>query len=206
MAKKPIIGLCGGIGAGKSQVAAAFEGVGCRVIASDRLNHEILRRAEVVRTLREWWGDAILAADGTPDRARVAEIVFGDPAAKARLESLVHPLIAQERAAIIDAVEKSSAIKAIVIDSPLLFESNLDRECDSIVFVDAGEPERLRRVHEQRDWDAAELRRREACQMPLSEKRRRADYVVDNGGPLDALRPRVADILNEIVDRHSCVD
>jgi dephospho-CoA kinase len=199
---KPVIGLCGGIGAGKSLVASELERLGCLVIASDRLNHQILRRPEIVRTLREWWGDRILDDAGAVDRAEIAKIVFAAPKEKGRLESLVYPLIAQEREAMIKSVEDSSAIKAIVIDSPLLFESNLDRECDSIVFVDASEQQRLQRLRNERGWDAGELRRREACQMSLDEKRRRADFVIDNGGPLDDLSPRVADILEKIVGRH----
>lgn len=201
---KPIIGLCGGIGAGKSLVAAELARLGCLVIDSDRLNHEVLGRPEVAARLRSWWGPGVLDAAGAVDRRKVAEIVFADPAERRRLESLVHPLIAQARAAIIRQSESDSAIKAFVIDSPLLFESNLDRECDAVVFVDASEPTRLERLRLQRGWDAQELRRREQGQLPLAEKRRRADLVVENNGTVDELRPRVADILKKIVGRQAC--
>lgn len=197
--RKPIIGICGGIGAGKTAVAAECEKLGCRVISSDALNHAILRRREVAEKLAEWWGADVLSAAGEPDRARIAEIVFGEPAEKRRLETLVYPLIAAERDAIIRAVENNSAIKAIVLDSPLLFESNLDRECDWIVFVDASEPERLARVWKQRRWTADEVGRRETAQLPLAEKRRWSDFVVRNDGPPEQLHSQVANILAEIL-------
>lgn len=201
--KKPIIGLCGGIGAGKSLVAAEFERLGCLVVDSDRLNHEVLGRADVRETLRQWWGDAVLDATGAVDRRRIAEIVFQDPAEKRRLESLVHPLIAERRVAMIRAVEGRSAVKAIVVDSPLLFESNLARECDAIVFVDASEPQRLRRLNQERGWDAAELKRRERWQLSPVEKRSRSEFVITNDGPREQVRPQVVDILKQIVSGHS---
>ncbi len=196
---KPVIGLCGGVGAGKSRIAAEFERLGCLVISSDRLNHEVLAEPEVLRELRDWWGPNIIGADGRADRARIAEIVFADSEEKERLERLLHPLIARRRRTMIRAVENSSAIKAIVLDSPLLFESKLDRECDSIVFVEASHPERLRRLQANRGWDANELQRRETWQLPLAQKRRRSDFVIDNESPEDTLGPRVAEILAQIL-------
>ena len=201
--KKPVIGLCGGIGAGKSLVAAEFERLGCLVIDSDRLNHEVLREREVVETLRAWWGANAVDATGQPDRKRIAEIVFADPEARQRLERLVHPLIARRRRDMITAVEGNSAVTAIVIDSPLLLENNLDRECDTIVFVNTSEAERRRRLQQTRGWTAEELKRREGWQIPLVEKRARAAFVVENDGPAEQLRPQVADILQAIVQRHS---
>jgi dephospho-CoA kinase len=201
--KKPIIGLCGGIGAGKSFVAAEFERLGCLVVDSDRLNTEVLQEPEVVQTLRAWWGAGVFDAEGGVDRRKVAEIVFADGTAKQRLESLLHPLIARRRAAMIRAVRDNPAVTAIVIDSPLLLESNLHRECDTIVFVNTSESERLRRLRAGRGWTSEELKRREGWQKPLDEKRSQAEFVVENDGPVEQLRPQVADILQTIVTRHS---
>lgn len=200
---KPIIGLCGGIGSGKSTVAQAFAELGCRVIDSDQLNHEVLQRPEVRQTLRAWWGERVFGPDGRPDRAEIARIVFADRREKERLEGLVYPLIARRRAAMIREVEENSAIRAIVIDSPLLFESNLDRECDYVVCVDASEEQRLRRLQQSRGWTQAELRRRERWQTSLNEKRKRADFVVDNNGSPNQIGPQLAGILQDIVARHS---
>ncbi len=200
---KPIIGLCGGIGAGKSRVAKEFERLGCLVIDHDRLNQKVLQLPEVMQTLRGWWGDKAAPPGGRADRRRIAQIVFSDPAERRRLEGLLHPLIVQRQATMIRAVDDHSTIKAIVIDSPLLFESNLDHECDTVVFVDASEPERLRRLRQERGWDTKELRQRERWQLSPVEKRARAAFVVDNEGPAEQLCPQVAEILQQVLAAHS---
>lgn len=199
--KKPIIGLCGGIGAGKSQVAAEFARLGCRVISSDALNHEVLRRPDVAATLRAWWGPDVLDANGQVDRARVAEIVFRQGEQKRRLEGLVYPLIAELRSSKITDANGDLAVKAIILDSPLLFESNLDRLCDSIVFIDTPREQRLARLGQTRGWTAQELHERERWQMPLAEKRARSAFVVDNAGAPERLGAQVADILASILSR-----
>lgn len=200
---KPIIGLAGGIGAGKTQVAQEFARQGALVVDSDRLNHEILGTPAVLAQLRQWWGEGVVSKDGGADRRRIAEVIFAQPAEKARLEQLVYPLIAARRRAIIEAVEDSSAITAIVIDSPLLFESNLDRECDTVVFVDASAARRAERLRSTRGWDAAEVARRERWQLTTTEKRARAEFVIDNDGPPERLGPQAREILKKIVARHS---
>ena len=202
-ASKPIIGLCGGVGAGKSRVAEEFARQGCLVIDSDRVNHELLRRPDVVATLRQWWGDGILGPDGLPDRRRIAEIVFADPVQKQRLEALMYPLIDALRGSMILKVDEDRAVKAIILDSPLLFESNLDRHCDAIVFVDAHRSHRLQRLQQTRGWSAAQLAAREQWQLPLAEKRSRSDFRVDNDGPPDRLPPQVHDILDRVLARHA---
>ena len=197
--RKPIVGLCGGIGSGKSTVAAEFAAQGCVVIDSDRLNHEVLERPEVARTLVEWWGAEVLSPDGKPSRSRIAAIIFADAAEKARLERLTHPLIADARAAMIRASDLDLAVKAIILDSPLLFESNLDRSCDRIVFVEASETRRLARLRVDRQWGARELHQREQWQLPIDEKRKRSDFVISNEGSIQALRDQVSEILDNVL-------
>jgi dephospho-CoA kinase len=201
--KKPIIGLCGGVGAGKSRVAAEFARLGCLVVDSDKLNHEVLLQADVLQVLQSWWGQGVMTAEGKPDRRRIADIIFADADQKRRLEGFLHPLILTRQEAMITAVEDNPAVKAIVIDSPLLIESQLDRQCDSIVFVEADEVRRLERLRRERGWTAEEVTRREGWQTPLVEKRSRATFVVDNDGPVERLRPQVADILQTILAQHS---
>jgi dephospho-CoA kinase len=201
--KKPIIGLCGGVGAGKSLVAKEFERLGCLVIDSDRLNREVLRRPEVLEALRQWWGGRVIAADGGPDRHYIAGVVFSDQREKRRLESLIHPLIARLREGMIRTGNEDRTVEAIILDSPLLFESNLDRLCNSIVFVEASETRRLERLQRERQWGREELERRQRLQMPLAEKRSRSDFVIDNEGPAEQLRPQVADMFRKVVSRPS---
>ena len=200
---KPIIGLCGGIGAGKSVVARELERLGGLLIDSDQLNHEVLRRPEVARILREWWGDEILGEDGAVDRRRVAELIFGDAEQKRRLESLVHPLIASLREDMIVVGSGDLKVRAIILDSPLLLESNLDRLCQAVVFVEVSESQRLRRLQETRGWDIEESRRRERWQLSLAEKRARSRFSINNEGSIEQLRSQVKDVFEQVLAEYS---
>lgn len=187
-ASMPIIGLAGGIGAGKSTVAAAFRSLGCYVIDSDQRVRAALDRADVRERLVEWWGAEVLDGAGRVDRAKVASIIFGAPAERARLEQLVHPLVRQDRAAMIDEAARTWA-KAAIVDAPLLFEAGVDAECDCVVFVDTPRAERVERVRSSRGWTDEELARREAAQMNLDDKRARCRFVIDNSAAGTTARP-----------------
>lgn len=192
-----IIGLAGGVGAGKSSVAAAFRDLGCAVIDSDQGARAALRLPRVKEEIHAWWGDVVLSADGEVDRAAVARIVFGDPAQRRRLESLIHPLLRGARQAAIDAAERGG-VPAVILDAPLLFEAGLDAECDAVVFVEAPRSQRIARVA-RRGWDEAELDRREKSQLPLEQKRARAHHVVDNSADEARLRARVDEVFSAIM-------
>lgn len=194
-----VIGLAGGIGSGKSEVARALAEFGCVVSDSDKAAREALDRRDVRDTLVEWWGPEVLGDDGRIDRKRVAAVVFGDPEQRLRLEELVHPIVRQSRDELIDLASEAGAPGA-VIDAPLLFEAGLDTECDAVVFVDAPRETRLNRVRETRGWDEAELERREKVQIPLDAKRRRSDYEVVNNADPEQLRLRVRRILDQILE------
>ncbi len=199
----PVIGLVGGVGSGKSTVAAAFAKLGCVVSDSDQAVREVLLRPEVVDTLIGWWGEGILDAEKKVDRKKVADLVFKEPFERRRLEALIHPKVRENRAALIERARAMGAA-GVIVDAPLLFEAGVDAECDAVVFVEATREVRLGRVRERRGWDAAELDRREAAQMALDEKRRRSDHVVLNNGTLEELECRVPKVLGAI--RKHCRD
>lgn len=195
----PTIGLAGGIGAGKSAVAAMLADLGGVVSDSDADARAVLAEADVVETLRSWWGDDVIGSDGTVDRAAIARRVFADPAERQRLEALVHPRIHARRRARFDAAPPDARV--FVIDAPLLFEAGLDAECDAVIFVDAPREVRLARVARDRGWTEAELDRREAAQWPVERKRERATVVVENAHDDDpTLRDRVAVTLDRVLN------
>jgi dephospho-CoA kinase len=201
MAWFPVIGIAGGIGSGKSAVAAAFAALGCVVIDSDKEAKAALDRADVRAKLAQWWGPQVLIADG-PDAGKVnrkvvADLVFKSPADRRRLEELIHPLIRARRADL-KARAKASSAAGVVVDAPLLFEAGVDAECDLVVFVDAPRAERLSRVAQTRGWAAEELDRRQASQMPLDEKRARSNLVLVNDGSPEELSRRVSALWREI--------
>jgi dephospho-CoA kinase len=194
-----VVGLAGGVGSGKSTVAKILEDLGAGVISSDRLSHEELNSDEIKTLLTHWWGDQIVAPDGSVDRSRVSAIVFSDTSQRARLESVLHPRIAMRRSEILTDMQQDTRVTMVVIDSPLLFETNLDPMCDTVIFVDAGIEQRRERSEKARNWPDGELIRREKTQQPLDTKRARADYVCENNSSPAALRKQVEGIYSQIL-------
>lgn len=197
MGRPMVIGLVGGIGAGKSAVARVLADLGCVVSDSDAQARAALDEPGVRDQLVTWWGKQILGADGRIERSKVAKIVFDRPRDRKRLEGVIHPRVRIARQVSLDRAEQSGA-PAMVIDAPLLFEAGVDQECDVVIFVDAPLSQRLARVRESRGWDEAELTRRESAQMSLEEKKARSGYVVVNDGDLAALRDRVLEVFERI--------
>jgi len=199
--KKPIIGIVGGIGSGKTFVARLFGELGGLVISSDDEVRKAYDLPEVKQALHSWWGDSVFLPTGEVDRHAVAGKVFADAGQRQRLENLLHPLVNQSRHRIMDAHQLDPQIKAFIWDTPLLFEAALNTGCDAIVFVDSPLEDRLKRVQAQRGWDLAELTRREKSQWPLDKKREMSDYVVRNTGPADQVREQVQQVLSLILNK-----
>jgi dephospho-CoA kinase len=193
---KPIIGIVGGIGSGKTLVAKMLGEMGCGVIHSDDDVRLAYDDPAVRQTIRQWWGGDVFKADGSVDRGRIGKIVFNDPAQRKRLEGLLHPWVANRREKRMR--EMAASALAFVWDSPLLFETGLNSACDAVIFVDATLEKRLERVA-GRGWDAAELARREKSQWPLDKKRLIADYMVVNTADADTLRGQVSRLLSRIL-------
>ena len=192
---KPIIGITGGIGSGKSFVASVLGEMGCHVIDSDAHVREAYKDPEVRRTLEEWWGSAVLLPEGKVDRALIAAKVFADPAERLRLEKLIHPLVGQAREREMAVVAQDPKVLAFVWDAPLLFEAGLDKVCDAVIFVDAPLEARLQRVKQTRGWGPLELGKREISQWPLDKKRDLSDYIVTNAADAAGVRDQVRELL-----------
>jgi dephospho-CoA kinase len=196
---KPIIGIVGGIGSGKSFIAGLFGELGCVVIDSDAQVRAAYEQPAVRQTLREWWGEGVFRADGSIDRRAIAARVFTDPRERGRLEGLIHPLVREARLAEMKKYASDPQCLAFVWDTPLLFETGSNRECDVVVFVDAPLDLRLERVGRGRRWEAAELHRRENLQWPLDRKREMSDIVLRNAADVGEARGQVRDVFSRIL-------
>ncbi|MBL9141570.1 MAG: dephospho-CoA kinase [Phycisphaerae bacterium] len=196
----PVLGIVGGIGSGKSAVAAALAAEGCLVCDSDALGAQALRDPAVAAQLRAWWGDRVFDANGHADRSRIAAIVFADPAERTRLEGLVHPWIEARRRELF--AHPPAATRALVIDAPLLLEAGLGAQCTAVIFVETPVEMRQKRVLDTRGWTPQEHSRRESAQWPLDRKRNCAHHVVRNDGSSDALRAQVRRVLEEVLASH----
>lgn len=191
------IGLVGGVASGKSLAARLLVEQGAGLLDADRAGHAVLAEdADVEQQLRDRWGDAAFAADGSIDRSAVARRVFADgsEAASERkfLENVLHPRIGQR----LEQLREEFAAEgcpAVVLDAPLLLEAGWRPLCDLVVMVDASRGVRLARA-QSRGWDETEFTRREAAQWPVDEKRRAADIVVKNDGSEDELRAALREI------------
>jgi dephospho-CoA kinase len=202
--RKPIIGIAGGIGSGKSFVARLFGEMGCLVIDSDEQVRAAYREPRVRKMLKQWWGDeAFEQPGGEINRRFIGRKVFADEAERKRLEGLIHPIVNDLRKAAMAAAADDPQVLAYVWDTPLLFETGLYRECDALVFVEAPAEARRERVARTRGWDAGELDRREKLQWPLDRKRELSDHVVTNTADADYARGQVRDVLSRILARSS---
>jgi dephospho-CoA kinase len=195
---KPVIGIVGGVGAGKSTAAGEFAALGGRLIDADRIGHDLLGEPKVLAEIRRRWGDAVLGPDAQVDRQALAEVVFGSPAELSALNAILHPRIRLRiRRAIADAQADESA-KAVVVDAAVLFEAGWDDLCTHLVFVSAPADQRRRRVAKSRHWSREAWMAREKSQIPLDTKASLCDYTVDNRFGASFLREQVRVIFHRI--------
>ena len=202
--RKPVIGLAGGIGSGKSLVARQLEAEGCAVIDADDLARRALDDPAVTGQLVQWWGPDVLDAEGRINRAAVAELVFGHDEQLQRLEAVIHPKVQQARRCMHRRYQADPTVKAIVEDSPLLFEKGLDADCDVTIFVACDLPNRLRRLAANRGWTAADLSRREKNQLPLAIKAAHAYHIIDNNAGRGDCLSRVRRVFSQVLYKFKC--
>jgi dephospho-CoA kinase len=185
------VGLTGGIGSGKSSVAAMLRELGCPVLEADPLAHALSEPGQPAygEIVREF-GSEILSPDGRIDRPKLAGIVFSDPPRLARLNQILHPRIVEETERRAAEIAGTRSAPLVIVEAPLLIEAGYHRLFDLLVVVWC-HPEQQRERLLLRGMDPAEIDRRLAAQIPLEEKRRLADEVIDASGTLAETRRQV---------------
>lgn len=196
---KPVIGLLGGVGSGKSTVAAELARLGCAVVDADAIGHEVLREPDIRESVRRRWGDEVIAPDGQVDRATLAERVFDDPEEMEELNRLLHPRIRERAGKYIEGAMRDASTPAVVLDAPVLLEAGWDDLCTVCVFVDAPAEQRRHRVAADRGWDEAAWHRREKMQIPLDKKARSCQYMLENSSSVSHLRKQAHGLFQKIV-------
>jgi dephospho-CoA kinase len=193
------VGLTGGIGSGKSAVADRLAALGAVVIDADALARDALAPAGPgEQRVIEQFGAAVVGSDGHLDRTRLAEVVFGDVVARARLEEIVHPIVAERSAALAAAAPPGTVV---IHDVPLLVEAGLAERYDLVVVVDAPDEVRRARLMSDRGMSAAEVSARFAAQADRETRLAVADVVIDNSGPWSDLDDQVEELWRELRDR-----
>ena len=190
-----LVGLTGGIGSGKSTVAARLAEHGVPVVDADQIAREIVEPGEpALAELAAHFGDGILTGDGRLDRAGLAAIAFADEEQRAALNAITHPRIAERITERLQQLDDDGA-EIAVLDHPLLLEDDPTGRVDTVVVVLAPEELRLTRLVEQRGLDEQDVRARMRAQLDDDARRAAADHVIDNDGDLDALMRRTDDLL-----------
>jgi dephospho-CoA kinase len=184
------IGLTGGIGSGKSTVAATWVALGATLVDTDAIAHALCAPGgAALPALKSAFGDSIQAPEGGLDRARMREIAFSDPSARQRLEAILHPMIGEE------AIDQATRVLGTaVFDVPLLTESKHWRaRCDRVVVVDCSHQTQVSRVVSRSGWSSEQVERVIAQQASRLQRRAIADAVIHNDGiTVDELRDRAA--------------
>ena len=204
----PVIGLVGGIGAGKSTLAAALVARGAFLLDADAIGHVLLEQSPSRDRVLERFGEAILAPYGPEegvrreiDRRALASIVFAHPAAMRDLEAILHPTMRKTFEKAISRESRKARVPAIVLDAAILYEAGWDTLCDSVICIDAPLEVRLSRLEQSRGWTLEGLQGREKAQGPLEEKRREATYLVVNAGSPESLSSEIASLWPKLLRR-----
>jgi dephospho-CoA kinase len=196
-----VFALTGGIGSGKSTVAEHFRALGLPVVDADRLARQVVEPGSAaLGEIEARFGADVLDAGGRLDRSRLAAHVFGDDEARRGLEAILHPRIRQAAQDAFAALEQSGA-RLACYDVPLLFETRQEDHYRPVVVVQTSPEMQLSRAIERDKSHADAIRARIAAQLPLAEKARRADYVIDNDGTREATREQAARVLADIQTR-----
>ena len=197
---RPVVGVTGGIGSGKSAVTARLEHLGIRVVDADVAARVIMEPGRpALAAVAEHFGSEILQPDGQLDRAALRKLVFADPAERRWLEQLTHPLIGAEIVNRLAAADSAY----VVLSSPLLLETSQRDLCDLVVVVDVPESVQLDRTMARDANDEDQVRRIMAAQLPREQRLAGADEVIDNAGTLEALHRQVDALHAALLERFS---
>jgi dephospho-CoA kinase len=198
--KKPIIGILGGLGSGKSTVAAEFAKLGCAVIDADKIAHELLDRKTIKKAIVASFGQAVLDPDGKIDRKALADIVFADADKLSTLNRIIHPAVLRQAEQLIRRIKGQNRVKAIVLDMPLLVEVGWTERCDRLVFVDCKRKLRAERAKKLGIFGKNQHKIRENFQISLDKKVNIADNIINNNSGFSALAKQVVEVFSYIMD------
>ena len=191
-----VIGLTGGIGTGKSLVAHMLGELGAEIIDADRIGHEAYTpHTPVWKEVVEAFGEDIIQPSGEIDRKRLGSIVFSDPKELARLNSIMHPRMAEMIHQKVQKLEGEGA-ETVVVEAAVLVEAGWDKLpwVDEVWVTKSDEEQVVQRIHERNNLPDEEIRKRIGSQLPFEERSRNAQVVVDNSGAIDDLKQAVESI------------
>ena len=189
------VGLTGGLATGKSLVGDALVSLGCHLLQADQVGHAVLAPdGEAYAAVIAQFGTGIVDPGGTIDRKRLAEIVFGDPAQLTRLNALVHPAVFARQEAWFAEIAASEPKAVAIVEAAIMVETGSFRRYDRIILTVCREVQQIARAMARDGLTEVQVRERIARQLPESEKRKKANYVIDTSGTLDDTLEQTAQV------------
>ncbi|HHV55653.1 MAG TPA: bifunctional DNA-formamidopyrimidine glycosylase/DNA-(apurinic or apyrimidinic site) lyase [Firmicutes bacterium] len=193
-----VVGLTGGMASGKSAVLRFFREAGARTVDADAIVEELEQPGQpVYQAIVAAFGPEFVSEDGSLDKKRLAGLVFARPAARKKLEEIVHPAVLERLRQEMERA-RTDGVALLVVEVPLLYELGLEGWFDAVVVVTAPEEQQVERMVVRDHIDANEARNRLCAQMPLASKVKRADWVIDNGGSLAATQEQVNALVQQL--------
>jgi dephospho-CoA kinase len=191
------IGLTGGIGSGKSLVAAIFRSLGAPVLSADEIARNLTNSDPIIKKrIREEFGGEVFRGNGSLDRKAMADIVFSNEDKRKKLNSIVHPAVIKRIDEETKRLEQNGETPFVIHEAALIFEAGVDKNLDYVIVVDADEDKRIRRVMDRDGISRADVQRRIDAQIPAEMKRKMADFVIENDGDRKSLEQRVRFLYN----------
>jgi dephospho-CoA kinase len=193
------VGLTGGIATGKSTVGAMFVELGCHLIESDQITHQLFEPGQAVHAaVVKQFGNRILAPDGTIDRRILGDIVFKDPQVRAKLNGLVHPAIIQRQQEWLQEMEAQDPHGIAIVDAALMIEVGTYKNYNKVIVVTCSPEMQRERLRARSPLSAEEIESRIRSQMPAEEKIKYADFVIDNSGSIESTRVQVETVYQQL--------
>jgi len=193
------VGLTGGIGTGKSTVGLMFVELGCHLIDADQVTHQLFQPGQsVYKAVVQEFGDRTLAPDRTINRKVLGEIVFNDPEARSKLNGLVHPAVIQHQRDWLKEMETKDPTGISIVDAALMIEVGTYKHYDKIIVVTCAAEVQKQRLRMRSGLSEEQIEARIRSQMPLEEKVKYADFVIDNSGTLSTTRNQVQQVNSKL--------
>jgi len=194
-----LVGLTGGIATGKSLVSEILRGLGAYIIDADKIAREVVEPQKPAwLEIVEFFGKDIINKDRTINRKRLGEIVFNDPLKKRKLEEIVHPRVIEEENRMLKEYLKIKPDGIVIIDAALLIEAGSHKRVDKLIVVYADKETQTKRLMERDGLSRTDAEKRIASQMPLDEKVKMADFVIDNSKGIEGTQRQTIDIFNKL--------
>ena len=192
-------GLTGGIATGKTTVGIMFIELGCHLLDADRITHELFRPGEPVYTaVVQAFGENILSPDRTINRNVLGEIVFSDPQARTKLNGIVHPAVVQRQRDWLNEMEAKDPDGIGIVDAALMIEVGTYRNYDKVIVVTCTPDVQKQRLRARSRLSEEQIEARIRSQMPLEEKVKYADFVIENSADLGNARRQVAEVTSRL--------